>query len=187
MKKIILSFVLLFSLFTITIHAREFVDPSSDAYKQMNRVNNSDITFEYPRFIFSHTNTVITMKFKDARHPKLEANNYKLHFIVNGNDQLVQFDKNGVGTFSTAFTNSNKLNVLFEDASYNMQMPVISIWYMILPLGGLLVFLLYKIAFSKKGLTVVSKIDVTEKHIENSETKFKIVNIKSREEEEILV
>ena len=155
----------------------------------MNRVNNEDLDFDLPQFIFSHTNTSIIVKFKNPVHDKLVANNYKLHFIVNGNDQLVEFDKNGVGTLTTTFASDNKLSVYLENVAYNAQIPVISIWYMLLPLAGLLFFLVYKIAFGKKvGTLSISKKEVTEKKINfPANAKFKIVNIRATEEEEILV
>jgi hypothetical protein len=177
MHKILLTVLLAFSL--ITIEARELVDPASAEAKQISRVNNNDVSFEFPHFIFSHTNTVFIVKFKDPNHAKLATNNNRLHFIVNGNDQLVEFDKNGEGKVSCTFKNSNKLSVLFEDVSYNVQMPVISIWYMLLPLGGLLLFLMYKIAFSKKSLSM-SKKEVTGKKIESN---LKVVSRKEEEEE----
>lgn len=184
MKRILL--VLIFLLSLVTSQAREFVDPISNQSKQISRVNNNDILFEFPQFIFSYTNTLFTVKFKDVNHPKLVANNNRLHFIINGNDQLVTFDKNGEGTVSCTFKSNNKLSVLFEDVSYNMQMPVISIWYMVLPLGGLLLFLMYKIAFSKKS-TSFSKKEITETKIGFAKkSNLKVVS-RREEEEEILV
>ncbi len=184
MNKIVLLFIFLFSL--LALSAREFNDAINKQAGQTNRVNNDDVSFEFPHFIFSHTNTVITIKFKDPNHPKLTANNNKLNFIVNGDDQLVEFDKNGVGTVSCTFKGNNKLAVLFEDITYNMQMPVISIWYMILPLGGLLLFLIYKIIFSKQGLSI-SKKEITERKINSSEKSNLRVVSRKEEEEEILV
>ena len=182
MKRTILAIALLLSSFALTLQAREFIDPASTAYKQMTRVNGNDLTFEFPQFIFSHTNTVITVKFKDAEHPKLATNNNMLHFIVNGDDQLVHFDKNGVGTISCTFKADNKLSVLFEDATYNKQLSVISIWYILLPLGGLLLFLIYKITFSTPGLSI-SKKDITERKIKSN---LRIVS-RQEKEEEVLV
>ena len=184
MKRILLSLLLLCS---ISLSARELNDAAAKVVSgQIDRVNNNDVAFEFPQFIFSHTNTSITIKFKDVNHAKLLANKNKLHFIVNGNDQLVEFDKNGVGTFNCVFKSDNKLSVLFEDLSYNMQMPVISIWYMILPLGGLLLFLIYKITFSKKTLSV-SKREMTEGRIISTEKSHLRVVSRQEEEEEILV
>jgi len=184
MNKVVLAVVFFFSLFAL--QAREFNDPTSKQVIETNRVNNEDVSFEFPHFIFSHTNTVIGIKFKDANHPKLAANNNKLHFIVNGSDQLVEFDKNGAGTVSCTFKGSNKLSVLFEDVTYNMQMPVISIWYMVLPLGGLLLFLIYKIIFSKQGLSI-SKKEITERKINFSKKSHLRVVSRREEEEEVLV
>jgi archaellum component FlaG (FlaF/FlaG flagellin family) len=181
MKRILLAVALFFS---VAVQSREFVDPINSQSNQIARVSNEDISFEFPQFIFSHTNTTITVKFKNPEHVKLASNNYRLHFIVNGNDQIVAFDKKGEGTVTCIFKNTNKLSVLFEDVSYQMQLPVISIWYMILPLGGLLLFLMYKIAFAKKNMTL-SKRDITEKIIDTaSKSNLKVV---SRREEEVLV
>jgi archaellum component FlaG (FlaF/FlaG flagellin family) len=167
MKRILLAVALFFS---VAVQSREFVDPINSQSNQIARVSN--------------TNTTITVKFKNPEHVKLASNNYRLHFIVNGNDQIVAFDKKGEGTVTCIFKNTNKLSVLFEDVSYQMQLPVISIWYMILPLGGLLLFLMYKIAFAKKNMTL-SKRDITEKIIDTaSKSNLKVV---SRREEEVLV
>jgi hypothetical protein len=184
MNKIILLFAFFLSL--VTVQGRELIDAATNQSKQINRVSNDDISFEFPHFIFSHTNTIFTIKFKDPQHPKLVSNNNRLHFIVNGNDQIVEFDKAGIGSVSCVFKSGNKLSVLFEDVSYNMQMPVISIWYMILPLGGLLLFLMYKIAFGKKNMTL-SKRDITEKVIDTTtKSRLKVVSRKE-EEEEVLI
>ncbi|MGZ3943228.1 MAG: hypothetical protein ACXVOH_14810, partial [Bacteroidia bacterium] len=98
MKKVLLA-LLFFTTLTVT-QARELIDPVSNDSKQISRVGNNDITFEFPQFIFTHTNTSFTVKFKDPDHPKLAMNNSRLHFIVNGNDQLVTFDKKGEGTLT---------------------------------------------------------------------------------------
>lgn len=184
MKRIVLVVAFLFSI--VALQSRELIDPVSSQSKQISRVNNNDISFEFPHFIFSHTNTVFTVKFKDPKHPKLVSNNNRLHFIINGNDQIVEFDKNGEGAVSCTFKSSNKLSVLFEDVSYNMQMPVISIWYIIVPLGALLLFLMYKIAFGKKSVSI-SKREVTERKIfPVRKSKLKVVSYRE-EEEEVLV
>lgn len=159
MKKIV---VLLISFLTLSVTAREFKDVISAQAAQVNRVNNEDFSVELPRFVFSHTNTRIQVKFKNPMHDKLVSNGYKLNFIVNGADQVVEFGQDGVGNITYTFKADNKLSILFEDASYTQDISVISVWYMILPLVGLLLFLGYKLAFTRRKLTVVSNREVTE-------------------------
>lgn len=178
MKKIL---VVIVAMFTLTISAREFKDIATAQGAQINRVSNDDITLELPKFVFSYTNTRIQIHFRNPQHDKLVSNGYQLHFIVNGNDQLVQFDSEGTGSLLCTFKGDNKLTVLFEDASFTQELSVISIWYMVLPLVALFAFLGYKLTFNRRKLKVVSQNSEAETFIKNSS--LKIV----KEEEEVLV
>ncbi|MGZ3942442.1 MAG: hypothetical protein ACXVOH_10335, partial [Bacteroidia bacterium] len=80
---------------------------------------------------------------------------------------------------------NNKLSVLFEDVSYNTEMSVISIWYMILPLGALLLFIMYKIAFGKKNVTL-SKVEITERIIDTTVRKPNLKVVRNVEEEALV-
>lgn len=153
MKKIL---VVLVSLLTLSIAAREFKDAPTPQGAQIDRISNADLSIELPRFVFSYTNTKIAIRFKNPLHDKLVKNNRQLHFIVNGEDQLVQFDADGVGQLTCTFKASNQLTVLLEDASFAREVPLISIWYMILPLVGLFLFLGYRLMFAGRKLKVVS-------------------------------
>ncbi len=180
MKKILVLFA---AFLALSVSAREFKDIISAQAAQVNRVNNDDMSIELPNFIFSHTNTKVTIRFKNPIHDKLTSNGYKLNFIVNGNDQLVAFDQAGVGSFTYTFKKDDQLNILFEDASFNQEIPVISVWYMVLPLFGLLLFLGYKLAFSRKKMTVITNRGVIEQVNPGSKAgSLKLV----KEEEEIL-
>jgi hypothetical protein len=158
MNRILLTLTLICSI--ALLQAREYVDATYAQTSQVSRVGNDDIYFELPQFVFSHTNTSIVIKFKNPNHDKLRSNNNKLHFIVNGDDQLVEFDKNGTGTITTTFKNGDRLSVLFEDVAYNMQLPVISIWYILIPLGALLSFIVYKIVSNARQARPSSKLKV---------------------------
>jgi len=180
MKKIML---VLAAFVTLSINAREFKDVVSAQAAQVNRVSNEDLVLELPRFVFSHTNTKINIHFKNPMHDKLSSNGYKLHFIVNGNDQLVQFDQSGSGSLACTFKADNQLTVLFEDASLKEEISVISIWYMVLPLVGLFLFLGYKLTFSKKKFTVIPSENGNSHKAEMARnSNLKLV----REEEEVL-
>jgi len=182
MKRIVLLFVSLLTL--VSASAREFKDIISAQASQVNRVDNQDLDLELPKFIFSHTNSRVIVKFKNPAHDKLVSNNYKLHFIVNGNDQLVEFDHEGLGNITCTFNADSKLTVLFENASFTKNISVISIWYMVLPLAGLFLFLAYRVAFAKKKMTLITNKDVTERKIDATQKSggLKIV----KEEEELL-
>ena len=182
MKKLVLAVVIILAS-TIT-NAREFKDLASARASLINRVGNDDITLELPRFVFSHTNTKISVKFKNPAHDKLVNNNYKLHFIVNGSDQVVEFDHAGAGSISCTFKADNKLSVLFEDVSFAKEVSVISIWYVVLPLAALFLFLGYRLAFSKKKFTVISNKDAEQEETSGGK---KNSNLKVVREEEVLV
>lgn len=154
MKRIL---AVLISLFTLSTIAREFKDAASAQGAQIDRVTNADLSLELPRFVFSYTNTKIAVRFRNPIHDKLISNGRQLHFIVNGEDQLVQFDQDGTGQLACTFKTDTKLTILMEDASFSQQVPVISIWYIILPLLGLFLFLGYKLLFAKTRLRVVAQ------------------------------
>lgn len=180
MKRIL---VVLISLFTLSTIAREFKDASTAQGAQIDRITNADISLELPRFVFSYTNTKIAVRFRNAMHDKLVANGRALHFIVNGEDQVVEFDHDGVGQLTCTFKGDNKLTVLLEDASFARQVPVISIWYMILPLLCLFLFLGYKLVFAKTKLRVVAQQEGA-----GDEAFIKTTNLKLvKNEEEALV
>lgn len=182
MKKI---FVVLVSVLALSVSAREFKDVINAQAAQVNRVGNDDIQLELPKFVFSHTNTKIAIRFKNPIHDKLVSNGYKLHFIVNGTDELVQFDQDGAGSITCTFKADNKLNVLFEDVNYTRELSVISIWYLVMPLVGLFLFLGYKLTFSRKKMTVITNREVAE---HKAEMAVKSSNLKLvKEEEEVLV
>lgn len=155
MKRFLLVALVLLSAFSI--QAREYKDAASLQGAQINRIGNEDISIELPRFIFSYTNTKITIRFKNPNHDKLTANGRRLNFIVNGTDRMVEFDAEGAGMVSYTFKGDDKLNVLFEDASFNKEVSVISIWYVVLPFACLVLFIGYKLAFARKKLKVVAK------------------------------
>jgi hypothetical protein len=182
MKKI---FVVLVSVLALSLSAREFKDVINAQAAQIERVSNEDVLLELPKFVFSHTNTKIGVRFKNPMHDKLVSNGYKLHFIVNGNDELVQFNQDGTGNITCTFKADNKLNVLFEDVNFTRELSVISIWYLILPLVGLFLFLGYKLTFSRRKMTVITNnTGVSEQKADPAvKSNLKLV----KEEEEVLV
>lgn len=187
MRKLVFVFVLLISC---TLNARELGEKTqASSGIQINRIGNSDVNFQLPRFIFDYTNTRIVVKFANPNHAKLKANNYALNFIVNGTDQKIVFDETGVGNFYYTFKNNSSLQILIEDLSYTAQPAVISIWYIIAPLMGLLLFFMYKIFNSVRNnkssnLTVNHNIIDVDNN-ENAGTftsTLKVVSVKEREE-----
>lgn len=162
------------------VSAKEFKEHGSLQGAQIDRVSKADLNIELPRFIFSHTNSKVVITFKDPSHDKLSANGRRLHFIVNGNDQVVEFDADGKGSFLYTFVSENKINILYEDAAFNIPVSVIPVWYMILPLVALFVFLGYRLVFTQKKLKVVH----TNKQPGNEEGTGRLEVV--REEEEAL-
>jgi hypothetical protein len=181
MKKILAAAFI--SLFTLSISAREFKDAATAQGSQIDRISNADLSLELPRFVFSYTNTKIALRFRNPMHDKLVKNGRQLSFIVNGEDQLVQFDADGVGQLTCTFKGDNKLTVLLEEASFNRQVPVISIWYMVLPLIALFLFLGYKLMFAKTKLKVVAQQEAQDEEPFIKTTDLKLV----KNEEEALV
>lgn len=180
MKKILIGLV---SFIAFAVSAREFKDASTAQGAQIDRISNADLSLVLPRFVFSYTNTKIAIRFKNPQHDKLVKNGHQLHFIVNGEDQLVQFDQDGVGLLTCTFKDGNRLSVLMEDAALTEHVSVISIWYIILPLLGLFGFLGYKLTFSRKKLKVVSNNETDEGETFVKTSSLKLV----KNEEEVLV
>lgn len=180
MKKIV---IILVSLFTLSTHAREFRDAATAQGAQIDRITNADLALELPRFVFSYTNTKIAIRFKNPLHDKLVKNGRALHFIVNGADQLVQFNADGVGQLTCTFKGDNRLAVYIEEASFNQKVSVISIWYMIMPLVGLFLFLGYKLTFPRKKLKVVTNNEPEERESFVQTTSLKVM----KNEEEALI
>jgi len=186
MRKILFVFVLFISGM---LNARQLEENAKNSQNtQINRIGDGDISFQLPRFIFNYTNTRVVVKFNNPNHSKLRENNYELNFIVNGTDQKVVFDENGVGNFYYTFRNNSSLQILMEDLNYTIQPPVISIWYIIAPLLGLLLFFMYKIFSSvrnnKTSRLVVSRniIDDNDRDLKTFTSTLKVVSVKERDE-----
>src|SRR6202453_3652069 len=124
MKKILYVFVLLISFNVKARQLEETVKPAESL--QSNRVSNADVSFQLPKYIFTYTNTRIIVKFNNPNSLKLVNNNYELDLIVNGTNQKVIFDNNGIGNFYYTFKNDNALQILLEDVNYTVQPSVIS-------------------------------------------------------------
>lgn len=157
MKKVLCAVVVMFSLSLNARPLEEAVSPREATYQQLNRINASDLSFKAPEFIFSHTNTRVSVQFKNPNSPKLLANNRQLDFIVNGSLQTVTFNDKGEGSFFYTFTDEKNLDILIEDLSYSVDASVISIWYVVMPILALFVLFVYMIAVSskKRGALVV--------------------------------
>jgi hypothetical protein len=158
MKKVLYVFIFLVSY---NINALPLEDAArKQESTQINRITSNDVTLQLPRFIFTYTNTRVIVKFNDPANSKLKDSNYQLNFIVNGMDQKVVFDNNGIGSFYYTFTTNHALNILMEDLNYTVQPPLISIWYMLAPLISLLLFFVYKIIIAIKRANHHSKLIV---------------------------
>ncbi|HWY35074.1 MAG TPA: hypothetical protein VNX68_10535 [Nitrosopumilaceae archaeon] len=138
---------------TISLQAKDFKEPITEPNEsnltavQLNRFANEDIEVKLPKYIFSHTNTKISFQFKNARHPKLLANNRVLSFIINGEDVPVNFDEKGLGSVNYSFSGDKGVSIYLEDFKYEASPSIIPIWYVIVPIIliiGLLGFKLYR-------------------------------------------
>ena len=186
MRKLVFVFVLLISCVLNARQLDENIKTSSGV--QIDRIGNNDVSFQLPRFIFNYTNTRVVARFANPNHSKLRENNYELNFIVNGTDQKIIFDANGVGSFYYTFKGNNKLQILAEDLSYTTEVSVISIWYIVAPLFSLFLFFMYRIYVTVKNnktpklvinRSVVNDEDVDRKSFTST---LKVVSVKEREE-----
>ena len=179
MKKVLCVLVLLISGALSAHQPDEKVDNIDE---QITRLNNTDLSVQLPRFIFSYTNTRIIVKFNNPENTKLLANNHVLNFIVNGSEQQVTFDDKGVGNFYYTFKGSNELQILLEDVSYTIQPEVISIWYIVSLLAIILLFLVYRVILSIKkskesNVVVKHNTDVLIEDIHLIKSTLKVVRV----------
>ncbi len=136
---------------SFTLFGRQPGESAGIPMQEINRVSNADLKLEFPRFIFTHTQSKIIVSFENPKNAKLLANNRELHFIVNGEDRALQFDAQGKATLIYVFRDNNEFNILFEDAVFRFTLPVLSIWIPITPLLLLMLFLpLYILKIRKK-------------------------------------
>lgn len=170
MKKLFFSIIALaltLSAFSKNLEESVAKDPNNETSA---RINNSALTVKVPKYIFSGLNTNIELAFNDPNNPKLIENNYELFFIINGEDVKVTFNKSGVGTFAYAFGESNKLDIYFEDFSYSESLHIIPLWYILAPVGGLVLFLGYKLVRSgRRNKLVMQEEESPIKAIEKQE------------------
>jgi hypothetical protein len=186
MKKILYVFILLISFNAQARQLEEAVRPIESA--QSNRVSNADVSFQLPRYIFTYTNTRIIVKFNNPNNLKLINNNHELDLIVNGTNQKVVFDNNGIGNFYYTFKNDNALQILIENVNYTVQPSVISIWYIISPLVAVLLFFAYRVVLMRKNktpkLVVKRNLETVEPQTKSYESTLNVVKVKELEEEE---
>jgi len=195
MKKILFSLVALTLSFTVVSKDfKELITKDATTNNSTARIDNSALEVKVPKYIFSGLNTNIELAFNNPNDPKLVENNYELFFIVNGTDVKVNFNKNGIGTFAYSFTDSNKLTIYFENFSYSETLHIIPLWYILTPVGLLVLFLAYKLVRSgKKNMAIdreaASSKMSTEKDSAQSKQNLKKEQIKIKDvvekEEEI--
>ncbi|HKC69259.1 MAG TPA: hypothetical protein VKG26_13570 [Bacteroidia bacterium] len=187
MKKILYAFVLLLSF---NVKARELQETANPVESvQSNRITNADVSFQLPKYIFTYTNTRVVVKFNNPNSPKLLNNNYQLDLLVNGTNEKVIFDNNGVGNFYYTFKNDEALQILIDDVNYSVQPPLISVWYIVSPLLLVLLFFGYRIISAKEKnktpkLTVKRNFEKVETQNEIYEPRLKLVRVKELEREE---
>jgi hypothetical protein len=186
MKKILYVFVLLISFNVRARQLEETVKPAESF--QSNRVSNADVSFQLPKYIFTYTNTRIIVKFNNPNSLKLINNNYELDLIVNGTNQKVVFDNNGVGNFYYTFKNDNALQILLEDVNYTVQPSVISIWYIISPLVAVLLFFSYRVILMRRKnktpkLVVKRNLEKLEPQTKPYESTLNVIKVREYEEE----
>ncbi|MFL5753214.1 MAG: hypothetical protein ACJ76F_07400 [Bacteroidia bacterium] len=192
MKIIRLFIVLTLISGTSSLYSRDMQDSEVITVQNASgiyRVNNSDIDIHLPNYIFSNSNTKIAVQFKDANNPKLEENNRKLSFIVNGTDVPLTFDEKGLAYIHYTFRSGDDLNIYFEDFRYISSIRVIPIGYVVGPIALIVALLAYRMMKTKKKK---KSLDTgTEKEKENTtwtagskkETKLDIKKVVEEEEE----
>lgn len=186
MKKFLYIIALFISFSLSARRLEENIKPAETS--EISRISNEDLTFQLPRYIFTYTNTRIIVKFNNPNSLKLINNNYQLDLIINGTNQKVIFDKNGMANFYYTFKNNSVLQVLIEDVNYTVQPATISIWFILTPLFTILLFFIYKIASMVKKnktpkLVFKHNSEITETEIKSYPSILKVVKIKEFEEE----
>lgn len=160
MKKIFFSLIAL--ILTLSVFSKNLEEsPEKDPNIETSRINNSALTVKVPKYIFSGLNTNVELIFADPNNAKLIKNNYELFFIINGEDVKVTFNKSGVGSFAYAFNNSKKLDIYFEDFSYSESLHIIPLWYILSPVGALVLFLGFKLVRSGRRNKIVIEAEET--------------------------
>lgn len=144
MKKFFLSLAFIISLGAFSKNLEETITKEASE-NAVHRINNSSLSVKVPKYIFSGLNTNIDLVFANPADEKLVSNNNELYFIINGEDQKIHFDKAGVGTFNYTFKDNGNLTIYFEDFNYSSKLHIIPIWYVIIPVGLLVLFLSYKL------------------------------------------
>ncbi|MCD6069060.1 MAG: hypothetical protein K0S33_3886 [Bacteroidetes bacterium] len=191
MKKLFLSlFVLSFSLSAFSKNFEE-APTKENLTNSANRVNNSSLSVQVPKYIFSGLNTNIDLVFNNPSDEKLITNNNDLFFIINGEDVKIHFDKNGVGSFNHTFNENENLSIYFEDFNYSANLHIIPIWYVVVPVSLLVILLSYKLFRSGRKNKTGSKMEVPESQSEEgndaeiaaAKPKVKIRKVVEKEEE----
>jgi len=151
MKKIVVLFTLLFSLFTGSTFAKD--EPEQEQQEIDNsiiiaRITNDDVHVSIPSPLFSFTDAEIKIKFLNPEHTKLLLNKNKVEFIINGEPKMLEF-VNGEASFKHRFDTSKNLSIYAEDFSYNNNVTVYPLWAILIPLIVIVLYLLKRM-LSKK-------------------------------------
>jgi|GEM_PF-2002221 len=106
------------------------------------RINNDDIDISIPSVIFSFIDAEVKVKFKNPEHTRLLFNKNKIDFIFDGEDKELNFI-NGEASFKKRFDNEKVLTIFAEGFSYNHEITVIPLWAIILPIGLIIVWIVF--------------------------------------------
>jgi len=116
----------------------------------IDRITNNDIEVKIPSLVFTFKDAEIAIKFKNPQHTRLLANEGKINFIINGEDNELTF-KDGEATFKHSFANDKKISIYAEEFGFSTNVTAYPLWVILSPL---LLFLgwvvLRKLNHSKK-------------------------------------
>jgi hypothetical protein len=152
MKKTVLLFTLLLSLFATAYAKNEPLEPVQEIDNSIiiARISNEDIQVSIPSPIFSFTDAEIKIKFLNPEHTKLLLNRNRVEFIINGESKVLEF-VNGEASFKHRFDTSRNISIYAEDFSYNHTVTVYPLWAILIPVIVIGLYLLKRMLTKKQA------------------------------------
>ncbi|MDQ3046478.1 MAG: hypothetical protein M3R27_02950 [Bacteroidota bacterium] len=150
MKKIVPFLILsILALGHFSVHAKmDIPEEEIDNSIVIDRITNDDIDVILPSMIFTFSEAVVKLKFKNPTHTKLLLNKNVIEFIINGESRSLTF-VNGEASFTNSFSDTRKLSIYTEEFSYSTTVTAYPVWAFIVPLAFLVLIILLRMKKNK--------------------------------------